>query len=94
VATNPTRDQVADRITEAITAFGPKREQVVPEATWAQLGLDSLHLVELAEIAANDYDTELKGEDFEGLVTVGDAIEMVWSRAQAPTPSSTGPGEG
>lgn len=82
MGTSPTKEQVRERITEALTAFGPKREQVVPEATWAQLGLDSLHLVELAEIASEDYDTELKGEDFEGLVTVGDAIEMVWSRAQ------------
>jgi len=82
VATSPTKDQVRERITEAITAFGPEREQVVPEATWGQLGLDSLHLVELAEIASQDYGTELKGEDFEELATVGDAVELIWSRAQ------------
>lgn len=78
----PTKEQVTERITDAITSFGPEREQVVPEATWGQLGLDSLHLVELAEIASEDYGAELKGEDFEEIATVGEAIEIIWSRAQ------------
>lgn len=82
MATSPTKDQITERITEAIASFGPEREQVVPEATWGQLGLDSLHLVELAEIASEDYGAELKGEDFEEVATVGDAVDLIWSRAQ------------
>ncbi len=77
-----TKEQVTERITEAIASFGPDREQVVPEATWGQLGLDSLHLVELAEIASEDYGAKLQGQDFEEVATVGEAIDLICSRAQ------------
>jgi acyl carrier protein len=82
VATSVTKEQVTERITEAIASFGPDREQVVPEATWGQLGLDSLHLVELAEIASEDYGAKLQGQDFEEVATVGEAIELICARAQ------------
>lgn len=82
MSTSVTKEQVTERITEAIASFGPARDQVVPEATWGQLGLDSLHLVELAEIASEDYGAQLQGQDFEEVATVGDAIELICSRAQ------------
>lgn len=82
MATSPTKEQVRERVTEAITGFGPERDQIVPEATWGQLGLDSLHFVELAEIASEDYGMELKGEEFDEINTVGDAIEIIFQRAQ------------
>ncbi len=82
-----TREQVTERVTDAIVGFGPSREQVAPEVTWGQLGLDSLHLVELAEIASEEYGVELKGEDFEELNTVGDAIDLIFSRTQSAAPS-------
>lgn len=82
-----TREQVTERVTDAVVSFGPSREQVTPDATWGQLGLDSLHLVELAEIASEEYGVELKGEDFEELNTVGDAIELIYSRAQSAAPT-------
>lgn len=83
---NATKEHVTERVTEAIVGFGPSREQVKPDVTWGELGLDSLHLVELAEIASEEYGVELKGEDFEELTTVGDAIDMIYSRAQAAAP--------
>ncbi len=82
MATSVTKDQVIERITEAITSFGPTRDEVVPEATWGQLGIDSLHLVELAEIASEDYGVQLHGQDFGDVATVGEAIDLVWARAQ------------
>jgi acyl carrier protein len=82
VATSVTKEQVQERISEAIASFGPAREQVVPEATWGQLGLDSLHLVELADIASEEYGAEIKGEDFEEVSTVGEAVDLIYARAQ------------
>jgi acyl carrier protein len=88
MAITPTKDQVQERITAAITSFGPTTNQVVPEATWGQLGIDSLHLVELAEIASEDYGVQLQGQDFEDLTTVGEAIDLIWSRAQSAHPAN------
>ncbi len=82
MATSPTKEDVTERIATAITSFGPERDQVVPEATWSQLGIDSLHLVELAEIASEDYGVQVQGQDLQELETVGEAIELIWSRAQ------------
>lgn len=82
MADSPTKEEITERITEAITSFGPEREQVVPEATWGQLGIDSLHLVELADIASGDYGVEVQGQDLEELGTVGAAIDLISSRAQ------------
>lgn len=82
MSTSVTKEQVSERITEAIASFGPAPDQIVPEATWGQLGIDSLHLVELAEIASEDYGTQLQGQDLEELATVGEAIELIWSRVQ------------
>lgn len=82
MAESPTKEQISERITDAIASFGPEREQVVPEATWGELGLDSLHLVELAEIASEDYGAQLQGQDFEDVATVGEAIDLIWSRTQ------------
>lgn len=82
MAGSATKEQITERIAEAITSFGPQREEVVPEATWGQLGIDSLHLVELAEIASEDYGAQLQGQDLEEAGTVGDAVELIWSRSQ------------
>lgn len=82
MATSVSKDQVIERITEAITSFGPTRDEVVPEATWGQLGIDSLHLVELAEIASEDYGVQLQGQDLGDVATVGEAIDLVWARVQ------------
>ena len=57
--------------------------------------MDSLDLVELAQIVEDDYGVQLKGEDMEGLKTVRQAVDLVarsWddpltssSRASAPS---------
>ena len=82
MATSVTKDQVRERITKAVANFGPAPDEVVPEATWGQLGLDSLHLVELAEIASEDYGVQVQGQDLAEVATVGEAIDLIWSRAQ------------
>ncbi len=74
------KEAVADRIAEALVEFGAEREAISPEATWEALDIDSLDLVELAQIVEDEYGVELREADMEQLETVGDAIEMVSSR--------------
>ena len=76
-----TPEAVEARIVEALASFGPDIEQVTPDATFEELDIDSLDLVELAQIVEDDYGVELKGDDMKNLKTVGDAIELVVARA-------------
>ena len=51
------------------------------DATFEELDIDSLDLVELAQIVEDEYGVVLKGEDMKELKTVGDAVDLITERA-------------
>ena len=57
--------------------------QITREATFEELDIDSLDLVELAQVVEDEYGVVLKGEDMKELKTVGDAIDLIAERAVA-----------
>jgi len=75
-----TREALEQRVTEALVEFGAERDEISPAATWSQLDVDSLDLVELAQIIEDEYGVELREADMEQMKTVGDAVEMVHAR--------------
>jgi acyl carrier protein len=81
MSTTVTREQVEQRVTAALEEFGAEPDQITLEAEFETLDVDSLDLVELAQIVEDDYGVELKGDDMKNLRTVGDAIELVVARA-------------
>jgi len=78
-----TPDQVQARVVEALASFGPDEAQITREATFEQLDIDSLDLVELAQIVEDEYGVVLKGEDMKALKSVGDAVDLIVQRAAA-----------
>jgi acyl carrier protein len=76
-----TTEQVQARVVEALASFGPDASQINREATFEQLDIDSLDLVELAQIVEDEYGVVLKGEDMKELKTVGDAIDLIVAKA-------------
>ncbi len=76
-----TTEQVETRVVEALASFGPDISQVTREATFEELDIDSLDLVELAQIVEDEYGVILKGEDMKDLKTVGDAIDLIATKA-------------
>jgi acyl carrier protein len=76
-----TKEQIQDRVVEALASFGPDVSQITPDATFEELDIDSLDLVELAQIVEDEYGVVLKGEDMKELKTVGDAVELISQRA-------------
>lgn len=76
-----TPEAVEGRIVEALASFGPDISQVTRTATFEEVDIDSLDLVELAQIVEDEWGVELKGDDMKGLKTVGDAIDLVVARA-------------
>lgn len=78
--TKATREELEQRIADALVEFGAERDDIDASATWNQLDVDSLDLVELAQIMEDEYGVELREADMEQMKTVGDAVEMVHAR--------------
>ena len=76
-----TTEQVESRVIETLASFGPDQSQITRSATFEELDIDSLDLVELAQVVEEEYGVVLKGEDMKELKTVGDAVELIVSRA-------------
>ena len=76
-----TKEQISERVTEALVELGAERDQIKPEAEFEALELDSLDLVELAQIVEEEWGVEITAKDMEGLTTVGQAIDIVAAKA-------------
>ena len=76
-----TTEQVEARVIEALASFGPDADQITRESTFEELDIDSLDLVELAQVVEDEFGVVLKGEDMKELKTVGDAIDLIVERA-------------
>jgi acyl carrier protein len=71
-------DKVKDMIVDQL---GVDPEQVKPEAAFqADLGADSLDLVELTMALEEEFDMEIPDDEAAKLVTVGDAINYIKSK--------------
>jgi len=68
-------------VVETLASFGPDASQITRSATFEELDIDSLDLVELAQVVEEDYGVVLKGEDMKELKTVGDAVDLITARA-------------
>jgi acyl carrier protein len=76
-----TTEQVEERVVETLAGFGPDVSQITRDASFEELDIDSLDLVELAQVVEDEYGVVLKGEDMKELKTVGDAIDLIVKRA-------------
>jgi acyl carrier protein len=76
-----TKARVEEVIIESISGFGPAIDEVTPEATFEVLDIDSLDLVELAQVIEDEFGVALKPEDVAELKTVGEVIDLVVARA-------------
>jgi acyl carrier protein len=79
--TTATREQIEERLTEALVSFGAEREQITRDADFESLDVDSLDLVEMAQIVEEEWGVEISGKDMESLKTVGQAVDLVAERA-------------
>ncbi len=77
------KEQIQERMTVALESFGAEREQIKREADWESLDVDSLDLVELAQIVEEEYGVKMREEDMKEMKTVGDAVDFVAERADS-----------
>jgi acyl carrier protein len=76
-----TTDTVEKTIADALAQFGVEPSAISLESTFEELDVDSLDLTEVAQIIEEEYGVQLKGEDMKNIRTVGDAIDLVVSKA-------------
>jgi len=81
MAETVTKEQIKEKVTEALVELGADREAIKPEAEFEALELDSLDLVELAQIVEEEWGVEITAKDMETLKTVGQALDIIAERA-------------
>jgi acyl carrier protein len=76
-----TAESVEQVIFDGLNELGAEGE-VARGSTFEDLDVDSLDLVELAQIVEDEFGVELQGEDVKDLRTVGEVIDLVVARSQ------------
>ena len=81
MAATVTPEAVEKVVMDALPQFGADPSEITREATFEDLDVDSLDLAELSQIIEDEYGVQLKGDDVGKIKTVGDAVDLVVSRA-------------
>jgi acyl carrier protein len=74
MSTSTTYDRVS---TLLVDRLGVSSDEITAEATFEQLDLDSLDLVEFALGAEETFGVRISDDEAEGLRTVGDAVALL-----------------
>ena len=80
MSTTATREVIQERVTAALVTFGAEPSEIKPAARSEALDVDSLDIVELAQIVEDEYGVQIKSEDMPNLKTVGDAVDLITAR--------------
>jgi acyl carrier protein len=81
MATKVSTDTVEEKIFDGLVELGTDRAALSREATLESIDVDSLDLVELAQIVEDEFGVELRGDDVKDVRTVGEVIELVVAKA-------------
>jgi acyl carrier protein len=66
---------------DALVEFGAERETIDHDASFEDLEIDSLDLVDLGQALKKRFALGLRPKDFEDVVTVGDALGLIYDKA-------------
>jgi acyl carrier protein len=76
-----TTDRVEQVIFDGLVEVGADRDAVSRAASFEDLDVDSLDLVEVSQIVEDEFGVELEGDDIKDLKTVGEVIDLVVARS-------------
>ena len=68
-------------IRKGLEEVGAEPDEITRDATFESLDVDSLDLVEIAQIVEDEFGVELVGDDVKDLKTVGQVIDLVVKKA-------------
>jgi acyl carrier protein len=73
---------VEERVREALIEFGAEADEITRDSTWEELDIDSLDLVELSQIAEEEFAVPLRTDDIKSITTVGQAVDLIAARME------------
>ena len=76
-----TRERALEVISGALTDVGADKDAIALDATFEALDVDSLDLAEVSQVIEEELGVKLAGRDVAQISTVGDAVDLVVSRA-------------
>lgn len=88
MSTEPTSENIEQVITDGLVEIGAERDEVSADATFEALDVDSLDLVEMAQIIDDEFGVTLNGNDVKDIKTVGELVALVLDRAKAAATAS------
>lgn len=72
------RDQVMELVTQVLVdEIGVEPDLISSDATLESLDVDSLDLVEVAQVVEERWGFRIRAEDTKGVRTLGDAVDMI-----------------
>ncbi len=76
------REAIAERLTEVLVSeLGLDADKINDDAQFEEdLDVDSLGVVELLMALEDEFDIKIPDEEAEGIVTVGQAVDLVYSK--------------
>jgi acyl carrier protein len=81
-ATVTTQD--AERVVfNGLAEVGAEEDSISRDATFEELDVDSLDLVEVAQVVEDELGVELRADDVKDLRTVGDAVDLIVAKADS-----------
>lgn len=87
MSTEMTTDNVQEVIADGLVEIGAEREEISRDATFETLDVDSLDLVEMAQIIDDEFGVTLTGNDVKDITTVGQLVDLVIDRAKTAAPA-------
>jgi acyl carrier protein len=76
-----TPEFVEKTILNALLQLGLEPANISRDLTFETLDVDSLDLIELAQVIEEEYRVALNGDDLAEISTIGEAVDLVVSRA-------------
>ena len=80
MSTTATAQEIERTVIESLKEFGVDQAELTPDASFEDLGVDSLDLAELAQVIEERYGIELKGSDVAEVRNVQDAVALIAER--------------
>jgi acyl carrier protein len=81
MTTKVENEQVEKVVFDGLAEVGAEPSEISREAGFEALDVDSLDLVEVAQIIEDEFGVRLEGDDLKGIKTVGDVIDLVVSKS-------------
>jgi acyl carrier protein len=74
-------DAIEERVLDILAELGPERDELTPEAGLEELEIDSLDLVEMAQVIEEEFEVEIDMAEMRKREprTIGDILEIVRS---------------